>query len=157
VNPSPGGISDLSLDQPGYWAGIRFDDVGIPQCARIQDVAIRLCISISSWDNADEVVSFEAHDDAPAFAAIVNNVSDRTRTVAQAAWKDSDLGSGCHEVRLPELRESLQEVVMRPGWLPGNALVFLDEHLDGAGKLEIDAWNNGVTRRPRLTVTYQAP
>jgi hypothetical protein len=163
INESPtmGSISDMSLRSNNHWAGIRFRSVPLTRCSLIESVTVRYCLTSSGFDNYNEVIAFEDIGDAPIIENIQNNLSDRTRTTAQATYINSDGwdlkdGNDCVHLTLDEVRDSLQAVVDRPDWAPGNALMLLDQHF-GSSWLEIKAGNTNQSEWVSLTVEYREP
>lgn len=86
----------------------------------------------------------QAASDAPAVKAQPRDVSSRPRTQASVAWRPAPwtvVGQAGPNQRTPDLSAIVQEIVNRPDWAGGNAMVFI---IDGEGWRCARA--NGATR-----------
>jgi len=87
------------------------------------------------------VVEGEAADDAVPFDPDVRwHVSSRARTSASVGWTPSPwstIGEAGPDQRTPDLAAVIQEIVGRPGWSAGNALVLI---VTGTGRRTADAF-----------------
>lgn len=149
VNDSAGGAGDQIV-------GLRFTDLPIPRGAIIHSATIQFAADESQ--SAATVLNFcaEAADDAAAFAATANNLGARSRTSLGVPWQPAAWvarQSGAAQ-RSPNLAGLVQEVVLRPGWTPGNALVFL---VSGSGRRTADSFDKAGGIPARLDVTFASP
>ncbi len=83
------GSSDLEMVTDGGAAqivGIRFQDVSIPKDATIISADITFIANESDSEDTDLTFWGEDIDDAPAFAELDDNISNRTKTSASVAW-----------------------------------------------------------------------
>ena len=104
-------------------AGLRFTNITIPQGIRIQHVRFLTQHStLSNQANCD--IHCEDIDDAPDFVANAD-VTSRVRTSASVPWSIDSIPLGNQIPVPPDLRSLVQEVVDRPLWVPGNAIVLL--------------------------------
>ena len=98
----------------------------------------------------------EAADDAPPLSLVHRDLSARRTTTAAATFALEPwvypLASGPRQ-RSGELRHVLQEVVDRPGFAPGNALLLL---VTGRGDRRAFALKPLSGREVRLVVEYDA-
>ena len=115
-------------------AGVRWRDVGLNQGESIEEARIRF----HTWSsgNLQEVhlrIWGQAADDAAAFAEVNDNLSTRPKTTAYVDWDVPAWSSGTsgEHTTTPDLSPIVQEIVNRPGWVPGNSLVFLVELTPG--------------------------
>lgn len=118
----------------GSVGGFRFQNVTIPPGATIQRayMAVRNTtgikgLSVTAWG--------EASDNAAAFAP-ADLPGGRPKTVASVAhstWPDYPEGI--------DLTAIIQEIVNRPGWVTGNALVVLLENNDPSDDIFLTSWD----------------
>ncbi len=107
-------------------AGLRFQNVRVPQGAVIDSVFIEIVSheAKTELDVADLTIACEATDNAETFNDSVL-IDSRTLTDAQINWVvDVPWGLWSTE-RTPDLKDLVQEVVDRPGWEAGNAIAFI--------------------------------
>jgi len=105
-------------------AGLRFSGVSVPQGATIARAVLRVR-SYQSWNNALHLkVSGEAADNAGSFVNASVRPSARVKTAARVDWDPAAWSSGAW-YESPELKAVIQEIVNRPGWASGHALVLL--------------------------------
>jgi hypothetical protein len=105
--------------------GIRFQNIQIPQGAVIDSAFLELTTheAKSADDVANLTIACEASDDAETFND-VDLITDRPRTDAQLRWVVAEDWELWTAYRTPDLKELVQEVVSRPGWIPGNSIAF---------------------------------
>ena len=109
--------------------GMRWTNVTVPNSATITNATIQFHVD---EENPDEpiTVRFKGHDidDAPTFVSGTNfNVSSRANTTAFVDWAiphwENVHDEGPDQLT-PDLSSIIQEIVDRPGWVSGNALVI---------------------------------
>lgn len=155
------GVS-LESDAATEWIGIRINNVTIPQGANILYAALAVMPIDASSDEPDHVIFGEDVDDAAQFTTTVNSISSRARTTASVAWNEANLqalGSSPTFRATPDLKTILQEIVDRPGWASGNAVVFLIQGSADANRdLNIYAFDNATdpARAAKLEAVYEA-
>lgn len=162
VSISAGGFTWFPAET-NDWMGFRWRNVALPRDCSISAALMSIALgkSIGQVNKADFKFWCEASDNASVFAATSNNISTRTPTSASFTWFDS---TGYTQVASPEYYQIgdaatlLQEVVTRPGWAAGNALVIMGR-AQGSALLEarIQMSDTRVTGWPwgaRLAITY---
>ena len=93
--------------------------------------------------------------DNPATFSSANKVSTRTRTAAAApvwtpaAW--NVIGEAGANQRTTDLSAVVQELVNRPGWASGNALVLI---VNGTGHRTARAFDRAAAEAPLIHVEY---
>jgi hypothetical protein len=93
-------------------------------------------------------------DNPPSFGFTVSNISARVKTTNAVTWTPPEwlvVGESSATQRTPDLRLVVQEVISRPGWSSGNAMVFI---LNGAGRRVADSFDKVGGRPPRLHVAW---
>jgi hypothetical protein len=148
---------DVNLGQNGavpQAVGLRFPGVMLPQGARITAAWVQFRVDEVSTAAADLTVAGQAADSAAAFMAASKNISSRPRTTAIVPWTPapwptvSDRGEA---QRTPDLSSVLQEIVGRPGWASGNALVLI---VMGSGERTAESVDGGVAKAPVLHIEW---
>lgn len=120
---------DLELVVDGWVTqkvGMRFVGLQIPKGATITKAWIQFRADESGSSTTSLVIEGHDTDDAPTFGGY-GSVSNRTRTSAAVGWHPSawTVGQAGSAQRTPDLAGIVQEIVDRPGWGAGNAMVFL--------------------------------
>lgn len=146
--------SDLELvyDGSNQTVGLRFASVGVPPRATIVNAYVQFRVDEVTTASASLSVAGEDADDPGTFTTASWNVSSRPRTSAvvpwaPAAWPTLKL-TGLDQ-RTPNISSVIQEIVDRPGWISGNALVLI---ITGTGKRTADSFEGGWG--PVLHVEY---
>ena len=101
------------------------------------------------------VVAGAASDNATAFSNSSNNISNRPRTTATVAWAPvpwTTANQAGSDQRTPDLSSVVQEVVNRPGWASGNAMVFIITGTTGTRSAH--SYDSSNLIAPKLVVTY---
>ncbi len=118
----------------GSVGGFRFQNVAIPQGATIQRAYMTerntgglTGLSITAWGEASNNAATFTPADLP------GGRPKTAASVAHNAWPDYPEGI--------DLTTIVQEIVNRPGWVSGNALVILLENNDPTDDTYITAWD----------------
>lgn len=131
------GSSDLELHNENIlqsdwndFVGMRWTNVTIPQGVTIINATIQFHVDQLN-PNDPIIVRFKGHDhdNAPAFSAgnPTFDISSRTNTTAFVDWNIPHWVSVSDEgpaQETPNLGPIIQEIIDRPGWASGNALVI---------------------------------
>eukprot|EP00668_Euglena_longa_P002761 GGOE01003224.1.p1 GENE.GGOE01003224.1~~GGOE01003224.1.p1 ORF type:complete len:418 (+),score=122.17 GGOE01003224.1:161-1255(+) len=119
---------------PSGTVGLRFSGVGVPQGAHVHFAKLEL-VPATSYRNPTKIqIEAEASDDAPRFQSEENAITCRPRASSRVVWSPTVWRSQSM-VETVNLREMVQEVVNRPGWGLGGALVFFLTTLDGGREI----------------------
>lgn len=115
--------SDLDVENT-ILSGIRFEGIPAVQGATILDAYIE----VAAYGNDSGAMNFKIHghdtDNSRAFVNTYRNISQRTKTSNNITWSPVDFVDD-QVYRSPALTDIVQEIVNRPGWLPGNAMSFI--------------------------------
>ena len=158
------GSSDLEFNPSsdsagsGYF-GLRYTNVIIPKNATIISAKIQFEVDENPPESSDPLtVTFrgEAADDAAAFTSTAFNLTSRAQTSAFVDWVMPDWPT--QQVEGPdqlsaELKTIVQEIVDRPGWISGNALVLMKLGWSGTGERTAEA-RDGNSDDPELIITF---
>ena len=150
--------SDLELVTDGssvQTVGLRFTGVQVPRGAQVTAATVQFQTDEVSTAGASITIRGEATDSPGTFTTAARNVSGRPRTAASVTWTPSAWPTvGAHGVaeRTADLAPVLQELVNRPGWSSGNAIVLV---LTGSGRRTAEAFESGAASAPRLEITWR--
>jgi chitodextrinase len=123
--------SDLELGVTGGSAqlvGMRFVGLDVPRRATILSASLQFTADETNGDAAELHIHGQAADYAAPFAFTTGDISGRTSTQASAEWNPPDwksAGAAGAAERSADVSSVVQEIVDRPGWLPGNALALI--------------------------------
>lgn len=101
------------------------------------------------------MIKGESADNAAPFASADGNVSGRERTVSQVIWSPPAWRTkheGGFDQRTPDLTDIVQEIVDRPGWASGQAIVFI---FTGDGERTAEAYEGEPDLAPLLHIKYR--
>jgi hypothetical protein len=148
--------ADLYLTEEGdtlQVVGLRFRGIDVPRGATVLGARIQFASDETASVPTSLIFEGEASDDAASFAKVQGDVSSRPRTDAAIGWEPAPWMSGAAgpDQRTPELAEIVQEIVDRPGWTPGNSMVFV---ISGSGHRTAHAYHGVPERAPRLDLEY---
>lgn len=119
-------------------AGLRFNDIKIPQGAQIEEAYLDFTSGEDSSDPVTYKIYGEAAADSSTFdATITGNISGRTKTAAYVDWDllDTDVWQAGSQYSTPNLTSVIQEIVNQGSWCGGNSLSLLLEPSTGAQRL----------------------
>ncbi len=150
--------SDLELTEDAgttQLVGLRFAEAEIPPGATITSAYLQFTVDEPSDAATGLELWGEASDDAATFQAVGQDLSRRPLTTATASWEVAawpSAGEAGEAQRSPDLSAVLQEIVNRPGWQTGNALVLF---IGGTGKRVAEAYDGSPAQAPLLMVTFE--
>lgn len=147
--------TNLNANSPTQYIGWRFTNVTIPQGSTINSATMNLNFVSASFDDPNVLFYAEDVDDASAFAETTNNISGRTPTSATVIWSQSSIGTGTRTT--PDLKTIIQEIVDRPGWASGNALVPICVGIDSSSFMRVRAYDGTPGDAASITIDYTEP
>ncbi len=147
--------SDLEMvyDDGVQLVGLRFS-LPVPSGAVITQANLRFTVDEVTTDPAALTIWAEATDDAPVFADVSGNISNRVSTVATADWVPqpwSNVGDSASAQTSTNFSNVIQEIVSRPGWSSDNHVVLV---ISGSGVRTADAYEGNAANAAVLTVHY---
>jgi hypothetical protein len=150
------GNKDLELVQEKtlQTVGLRFRGLALPQGATIVSATVQFKADETDAVATDLTFRAQAADNAPTFVNTVTNISSRPTTTASAVWSPPPwnlVGEAGPAQRTSDISAVVQEVVDRPGWASGNALVLV---VTGSGKRVAFSFNGDAAGAPMLRVSY---
>ncbi|MEN8158972.1 MAG: metallophosphoesterase [Myxococcota bacterium] len=135
--------------------GLRFRDVPIPAGATIGSAFLQFEADEADSGPTPLLVEGEAADDAAPFQELPDDLGARARTAAAVPWSPPawlSKGDAGPAQRSPDLSPLLQEIVDRPGWVPGNALAIL---ISGDGVRTAESVEGSPAGAPLLSVDWE--
>ena len=150
--------TDLELVLDGatvQTVGLRFAGVAVPAGATITRAYVQFGVDEASTVPTSLTVAGQAADNPSGFTAVSKNVSSRPRTTATVGWAPPawpTRGARGADQRTPDLSAVVQEIVSRPGWAGGNAVVLV---ITGSGTRTAAAFERGAAEAPVLHIEYR--
>jgi len=132
--------------------GMRFTGVTIPQGATVASAYVQFKVDETDFGSASLTIRGEGVDDAPAFADSDYDITSRTTTTAAVAWSPPAwwiVGQVGPDQRTPNIVSVIQEIVDRPGWTSGNALVII---ITGSGTRTAESYDGYASGAPLLRI-----
>jgi hypothetical protein len=135
---------------------VRFRDVAVPQGSTIFSAHLKLYTEATV--KVEAVVRAEAAGDTLDFAKSNPKIWERPQTVAETRWDWQGTGPDEQWHTSPNIAQVVQEVVCRPDWSSGNALVLLysGQKFSSQGT-HFCSWDADPTQAPRLEIVYSPP
>lgn len=140
-----------AINSAGQWAGVRFQNVTVPNGATITSATLELFVATAD----DPIVDIygEDTDDAATFTTANNNVSSRTLTTAKYTWSGTNIGaSQWHSLPVTSI---VAEIVARGGWASGNDMAFIIDCTSASSNVTFRPWDyDDHSLAPKLTIEY---
>jgi hypothetical protein len=151
--------SDLELvtESSAQTVGMRFVGLAIPRGVTITDAWLQFQVDEATIDPVALTLRAQAADSAPTFTTAANDVAGRATGSASVSWSPAPwptVAAVGLDQRATGLAPLIQEVVNRPGWASGNALVLL---VTGSGVRTAEAFDGTAAGAPLLHVAYDLP
>jgi len=135
--------------------GTRFNGVAIPPGASITNAYLQFQADESHSVATTLTIRAQVADNPPAFTTANFDLSSRPTTTASATWSPDPWVTGAAGLaqRSTTLTGVVQEIVNRPGWTSGNALVLL---VRGNGRRVAVSHNQIPAAAPLLHIEWSA-
>jgi len=131
--------SDLELGEYDTWEqdgvaqgnqtiGLRFNNITIPQSAKILSVAIQFTVDDTGAEPVQMTIYGENVGNAEPYTTEAYNVSNRPKTTAKAVWDIPEwvnVGDAGDAQKTVDLKDIVQEIVNRSDWAAGNSINFI--------------------------------
>ncbi len=143
-------------------AGLRFQNVQIPQGVKIDSATLEFVPSADSSDQldlriyGDATVNAAGDLDAATFTTTDFDLSNRTETNADEQWelKTSDPWTAESSVQSPNLKDIVQEIVDDSRWCGGNAMAFALMWDGTDGPRPVYGFDGDQAKAPVLRIDY---
>lgn len=118
---------DYDSGGPHTAIGLRFDNVAIANGTQVGNAYVQFTADTSTSDASIVSISGEAADDAPTFSSAQGDITSRSLTNANVTWTPDGWteGAATSAEASTNISSIIQEIVNRPGWTSGNALVLV--------------------------------
>ncbi|MDH4118608.1 MAG: Ig-like domain-containing protein [Acidimicrobiia bacterium] len=138
---------DMMLDKstPMAAVGLRFTNVPIPPGATITAATIRFRADEKGSTATTLTFSAQASDNAPSFTTAKFGISTRAKAPGTVSWAPAawnTVGESGSAQTTPDLSALVQQIISRPGWSQGNAVVFIVTG-SGSGTRVADSFEGG--------------
>jgi hypothetical protein len=145
---------ELVLETSVQKVGMRFRNVAIPFGASVTGAHIQFKVDETSSGTTVLAIRGERAGNAAPFGSSAGNISARPLTASTVAWAPppwSSMGAAGAGQRTPNIGAVIEEIVNRPGWTGGNALVVV---VTGSGARVAEAYDGDANGAPLLHVEY---
>ena len=156
------GLTDKWLGVGMHLAGMRFNNVKIPQGSSIIRATLKICPHSAGLEaEVDGVVKGEASDNAAAFATTSRIIGQLAATTASKAWKwvgpEDDPWTANAWVESPDIKAVVQEIVNRSGWAPDNslAIIYTFNQMTFGDERRFYSFDGDPLKAAKLAITYQ--
>ena len=153
--------------QQAMLAGMRFANVAVPPKVDgvpvvVSKAYIEFTARASDGGNTFKKaalqlkITAQAADNPPTLNFAVNNISARPDTAASVTWDVPGVEwvSG-QTYTTPDLTTIVQELVNRPGWSDGQAMLFKIDYVSGSGGRTVHSFDSNANLAPRLVIEYE--
>ncbi len=145
---------DLAVGSTTDIVGMRFTNITIPQDAAIQIAWVQFKAEETGSGAIALTILGEDVDDAAQFIDSSYNITSRSTTGESVAWSPpawNSTGEAGVDQRTPDISAIIQEIVDRPGWSSGNALVII---ITGTGTRTAESYDGNAGAAPLLHVEW---
>ena len=135
--------------------GLRFQNVAIPQGAKITRAYLELRPNVTGSAEAQVKIYGEKAKDAAPFNATTNNITGRFKTAASVDWNAIKDWNDIDAVyQSPDISSIVQEIVDDGGWCGNNSLALILEANGLTGPELAESYDNNPSRAPVLRVDF---
>ena len=145
-------VEDIAYQGGAQVVGLRFTGVNVPQGATITNAHLLFTVDETSSGATSLQISGQDADDAQAFSIVNYDVSARPRT-GSVGWNNIPAWNSVGQLeQTPDISGVVQQIVARPGWMRGNAMVFV---ITGSGERTAEAYDGTPGQAPRLHIEFE--
>ena len=137
--------------------GLRFTGLELAPNTLITRAYIQFTVDEPTSGPASLTIYGEASDNAAPFTNTSQILSSRTPTALSIPWSPApwpEQGAAAQAQQTPDLSDLIQEIVNRPDWQSGNALVLM---LTGEGKRVAESFDGSQNGAAVLRVEFETP
>ena len=138
-------------DSGAQRVGLRFQNVAVPTGAVITAAYVEFMTDVANPGSADLTIEGQAADNPGTFASGSGDITSRPTTSASVPWTVPAWDTAGQTHQSPSLVPIVQELVDRPGWASGNALVVL---VSGTGRRTARSYDANPAEAPLLHIDY---
>lgn len=133
--------------------GLRFQNVGVPQGARIIDAEIEFTSGFGATDEAVIDIYGEYEGNSEPFSNSAP-ISERNRTTTKVRWEAEPWEWTDSQYSSPSLKGVVQNIVNKSDWCGNNALSFIFTAPTGLPLRNVVAYDTDPEKAPVLKVKY---
>ena len=149
-------------------SAMRFTNVGVPPEIDGVPVAVsKAYIEFTARKNNGDTnfknaalnlkITAQAADNPSTLWTSVYNISSRTDTAASVTWSvPGTAWTADWTYQTSDLTPIVQELINRPGWQAGNAMLFKIDWIDGNGGRVAHSFDSNFNLAPRLVIEFDA-
>ena len=155
-------IGRVSANNKQAGCGLRYTNITIPQGATITRAYITFhCNLDRTGTTCNARIKGQDIDDAPTFTTKEEFLA-RDWTTAVIDWDDVPACYNNHRYHTPDIKTVIQEIVDRPGWQSGNAMVLCPNDFDDRSTANqayrrFWSYDGNQYSTPQLTIIYEPP
>lgn len=128
-----------SISPNPLYAGLRFQNVNIPQGARIDHAYLIVSQTFVINDDPETTLYAEAVDNSNVIEGGGELLSAKPLTTNSVLWSDNNVGMGWKQS--PDIRDVIQEIVNRSGWSSANSLTIIAKDTQSGKKFTADDYS----------------
>ncbi len=148
--------NEYSFNIGDPFVGLRFNDIDIPQRAKIKNAFIYFYSSDDQTGLLSYEISGQKIDNAQTFVSVNNNLSNRWDDSNKVSWLNIPDWSQNTEYDTPNIKSILQDITSRYGWERNNSMAFIFRHFAGDAERNAVSFEGDNTNAARLEVFYDA-
>ena len=133
--------------------GLRFQEIDIPNNATILSAEISFTSKGTSTDTAEYIIRGIDEDSVTQFSSTDDDITDRTTTTASVTWEPDDWNTASENFATDDIKDIVQEIVDRSGWVSGSSMGFIIETTTGTRIAETA--DGDSSKSPQLNIVYQ--
>lgn len=143
------------LDDENQWVGLRFNAIDIPVGSTVTSAYIEFT-SDEGNSGSSSLIIYGEDADSPDTFSNSNKISTRTRTASSVSWSVADWSTDevGPDTQTPDLSTIVQHLIDRPGWSPGNSMVFI---IEGSGTRSAYSYDENTSKSAKLYINVSGP
>jgi len=151
--------SDNTSSSNYIGAGIRFQNITIPDNATIESVTLDLYLTSTTYDNADLSIFFIKELDTETFSSASSDtkVLNRALTTNSTLWYEQGISIGWSSS--PDITGAFNEVINQDGWTSGNdvSIILMPTVNATNSEMRANSYDDDSTLAPKLIIEYSIP
>lgn len=161
------GSNDLKLGFDGnneQAIGLHFISVNLANSAIITKAYIQFTVDEVNTGTTNIIVVGEANDDASQYTNTSFNITSRSQTIESVSWSIpvwNSVGDKGTNQRSPDIKDIVEEIRTRAGWVSGNAMAFMLQAGTNCNsstcQRTADSYNGSSANAPVLVIEYTIP
>lgn len=148
---------ELTIDNgTNQTIGLRFNNISIPKDAIISKAYIQFTTDEpTNIDPCQLTIKGQNEDNPSTFTTATASISSRPLTTESVVWNPTALwqtdGEAGTNQQTPDIKNIVQAIMQRTGWVSGNSLVFI---INGNGARVAQSYDRAPVAAPKLVIEY---